>query len=187
MKSWEVLREAADRIGVKALAARLNLSTALVYKWCQEPATDENPAASGARNPLDRLRAVYEATQDPDIVNWMCMAANGFYVPNPKVKFGEQEEKLLTTTQHMVRDFGRLLSDISRGIEDDGVISTGEAERIRRSWERLKSQAERFTVACERGLYGENPPEPGIPESFNVLVKELQSLCLDVKFEELVD
>jgi len=27
---------------------------------------------------------------------------------------------------------------------------------------------------------GENPPEPGIPESFNVLVKELQSLCLDV-------
>jgi DNA-directed RNA polymerase subunit beta len=34
---------------------------------------------------------------------------------------------------------------------------------------------------------GENPPEPGIPESFNVLVKELQSLCLDVKFEELVD
>jgi DNA-directed RNA polymerase subunit beta len=31
---------------------------------------------------------------------------------------------------------------------------------------------------------GENPPEPGIPESFNVLVKELQSLCLDVQFED---
>ena len=31
---------------------------------------------------------------------------------------------------------------------------------------------------------GENPPEPGVPESFNVLVKELQSLCLDVQFEE---
>ena len=31
---------------------------------------------------------------------------------------------------------------------------------------------------------GENPSEPGIPESFNVLVKELQSLCLDVKLEE---
>ena len=28
---------------------------------------------------------------------------------------------------------------------------------------------------------GENPPEPGIPESFNVLVKELQSLGLDVE------
>ena len=28
---------------------------------------------------------------------------------------------------------------------------------------------------------GENIPEPGIPESFKVLIKELQSLCLDVK------
>ncbi len=31
---------------------------------------------------------------------------------------------------------------------------------------------------------GENPPEPGIPESFNVLMRELQSLCLDVTLED---
>lgn len=31
---------------------------------------------------------------------------------------------------------------------------------------------------------GENPPEPGIPESFNVLIKELQSLGLDVELEK---
>ncbi|MFH2035610.1 MAG: DNA-directed RNA polymerase subunit beta [Candidatus Zixiibacteriota bacterium] len=31
---------------------------------------------------------------------------------------------------------------------------------------------------------GENPPEPGIPESFNVLIKELQGLGLDVKLIE---
>ncbi len=31
---------------------------------------------------------------------------------------------------------------------------------------------------------GENPPEPGIPESFNVLVKELQALGLDVELIE---
>jgi len=28
---------------------------------------------------------------------------------------------------------------------------------------------------------GENIPEPGVPESFKVLIKELQSLCLDVR------
>ncbi len=28
---------------------------------------------------------------------------------------------------------------------------------------------------------GENPPEPGLPESFNVLIKELQSLGLDIQ------
>jgi len=33
---------------------------------------------------------------------------------------------------------------------------------------------------------GENPPEPGIPESFNVLMRELQSLCLDVTLEDTV-
>jgi DNA-directed RNA polymerase subunit beta len=36
--------------------------------------------------------------------------------------------------------------------------------------------------AYEAIVKGENPPRPGIPESFNVLVKELQSLGLDVRF-----
>jgi DNA-directed RNA polymerase subunit beta len=31
---------------------------------------------------------------------------------------------------------------------------------------------------------GENPPEPGLPASFNVLVKELNGLCLDVELEK---
>jgi DNA-directed RNA polymerase subunit beta len=30
---------------------------------------------------------------------------------------------------------------------------------------------------------GENIPNPNIPESFNVLVRELQGLCLDVVIE----
>jgi len=33
---------------------------------------------------------------------------------------------------------------------------------------------------------GEHTFEPGLPESFNVLVKELQSLCLDVDLIEEV-
>jgi DNA-directed RNA polymerase subunit beta len=32
-------------------------------------------------------------------------------------------------------------------------------------------------------IKGENLPEPGIPESFNVLLKELQGLCLDINLE----
>jgi DNA-directed RNA polymerase subunit beta len=31
---------------------------------------------------------------------------------------------------------------------------------------------------------GENAPRPGVPESFNVLIKEIQALCLDIKFKE---
>lgn len=155
MKSWEVLREAADRIGVKALAARLNLSTALVYKWCQEPAKDD-PSGSGARNPLDRLKEIVDATEDPRVVNWLCNEAGGFFVGNPDVKPGETEEQMLTTTQRMVMDFGELLATLSRSIEDDGQISVEEADHIRQAWELLKTTAECFTVACEQGMYRES-------------------------------
>ena len=155
VKSWEVLREAADRIGVKALAARLNLSTALVYKWCQEPAK-EDPSGSGARNPLDRLKGIYDATQDPCVVNWICGGADGFFVKNPDVTPGESEEQLLSTTQRVVEDFGDLLSTLGHSIEDDGQISASEADHIRRAWEALKTKAECLVVACERGMYMKN-------------------------------
>ncbi len=36
------------------------------------------------------------------------------------------------------------------------------------------------TKTYEAIVKGENIPEPGIPEAFKVLIKELQSLCLDV-------
>jgi len=40
------------------------------------------------------------------------------------------------------------------------------------------------TRVYESIVKGENAPEPGVPESFNVLVRELQSLCLDVILEQ---
>jgi len=40
--------------GVKAVAAALKVSSALVYKWCEAPAEKEDPEQAGAKNPLDR-------------------------------------------------------------------------------------------------------------------------------------
>jgi hypothetical protein len=154
VESWELLREATDRVGVKAVAARLHLSAALIYKWCQEPKSAD-PDASGARNPLDRVRLIYEITQDARLINWVCQAANGFFTPNPQPLPRSHEEQLLGTTQRVVQDFGELLSDICRSIENDGVITLSEAGTIRQSWERLKMQAESFVVACERGIYSQ--------------------------------
>ena len=39
------------------------------------------------------------------------------------------------------------------------------------------------TRIYESIVKGENALQPGTPESFNVLVKELQSLCLDIRTE----
>ncbi|MBI5863930.1 MAG: helix-turn-helix domain-containing protein, partial [Planctomycetes bacterium] len=85
MKSYEVMREASERVGVKALAAKLGLSTAMVYKWCQESPKDD-PDSSGARNPLDRMKEIYEITQEPRLINWLCNHAGGFFVQNPAVE-----------------------------------------------------------------------------------------------------
>jgi DNA-directed RNA polymerase subunit beta len=43
------------------------------------------------------------------------------------------------------------------------------------------------TRMYESIVKGEQVLEPGLPESFNVLVRELQALCLDVKLEETSD
>ncbi len=152
MRSYEVLREAADTIGVKALAARLRLSPALVYKWCQ-PADPDDRDASGARNPLDRLHEVVQATGSTKVVNWLCHEAGGFFAPNPKVKAGRVGTELLVDTQRLVEEFSELLSTVTQSIENDGRIDPTEADRIRQAWEDLKNTAETFTVACERGMF----------------------------------
>jgi hypothetical protein len=152
MRSHEVLKQAADRIGVKALAASLRLSTALVYKWCQNYDRDD-PDTGGARNPLDRLADVVRETGDPGVVHWLCHEAGGFFVPNPVASVPNINTELLVNTQRLVLEFSQLLAAVTRSIEDDGEIEPAEADRIRAAWERLKSTAEAFAVACERGHF----------------------------------
>jgi len=152
MLSHEVLRRAAEPIGVKALAAQLRLSPAMVYKWCQESNKDD-PDASGARNPLDRLVEIHRATDCIDVVNWLCHEADGFFVSNPKPLTQDLATELLQHTQRLVSEFGKLLLTVTHSIQDDGMIEPREADDIRAAWENLKSTAESFSVACERGAY----------------------------------
>lgn len=156
MKSWEVLKEATEGVGVKTLAARLKLSHAMVYKWCQESPKDE-PDASGARNPLDRLAEIIEVTGHIEIANWLCRQAGGFFVHNPKAHKGRSEPELLRQTQVLVREFSELLMTVTKSVQDDGQIHGREAESIRRKWDALKTTAESFVVACETGCYHDDP------------------------------
>lgn len=152
MRSHEVLKRAADRIGVKSLAGTLKLSPALVYKWCQECHPDD-PDASGARNPLDRLSDIVEATGDHGVVNWLCHEAGGFFVHNPTPPSPDISTELLVNTQRLLKEFSQLLMTVTKSIEDDGEIEPAEADRIREAWERFKGTVEAFTVACEQGIY----------------------------------
>jgi len=152
MRSNEVLREAAEVVGVKALASELRLSPALIYKWCQE-ADPQDPDTSGTRNPLDRLQEIVRLTGHIPVVSWLCHEADGFFVHNPEAECQDIDADLLQSTQHLVMAFSKLLSEVSKSVANDGYIEPDEADRIRMGWERLKTTAETFVVACERGVY----------------------------------
>lgn len=153
MHSYEVLRQAADEVGVKVLAAKLRVSPALVYKWCQ-PSPEEDADASGARNPLDRLAEIVRVTDRTDLVSWLCHEAGGFFVQNPTPAATTVDAEVLHATQQLVGEFGQLLHEVSESMSDDERISPDEADKIRAHWQKLKSLAESFVVACERGQFG---------------------------------
>jgi hypothetical protein len=154
MKSHEVLREAISEPGVKAVAAALKVSPALVYKWCEPPATDNEPDQSGARNPLDRVRDVYFMTKDIRIVRWLCNEADGFFVSNPVPDIRRSlDQQIYDETRQMFRSFSALLDEITSSTNDDPYIDNEEAELIRDKWEDLKACLERFVISCEKGHY----------------------------------
>ena len=157
MRSHEVLRDAAEVVGVKALAGELRLSPALIYKWCQEADAGDTDA-SGTRNPLDRLQQIVRLTGHTPVVSWLCHEADGFFVHNPEASCQDIDSDLLQSTQRLVLSFSRLLNEVSSSVADDGAIDAEEADRIRMGWERLKTTAETFVVACERGVYRKKAP-----------------------------
>lgn len=154
MKSHEVIRQAVDEPGVKAVAAALKVSPALVYKWCEPPADSEDPEQSGAKNPLDRVREMYLLTKDIRLVRWLCNEAGGFFVANPVPELRKSpDETIFAETRSMVREFSELLDAVTESVEDDTIIDPQEADLIRQKWEDLKASAERFVISCEKGHY----------------------------------
>jgi len=124
MKSYDVIRQAVDEPGVKAVAAALRVSPALVYKWCEPPADEDDPEQSGARNPLDRVREMFLLTKDIRLVRWLCNEAGGFFVSNPVSELRKSlDENIFSESRGMVREFSELLDTITESVEDKpGIV-----------------------------------------------------------------
>ena len=155
MKSYEVIRQATEEPGVKAVAAALRVSAALVYKWCEPPESSDDPDASGAKNPLDRVRELYEITKDIGLIRYLCNNAGGFYISNPSVPPPDKtlDENIFAETRGMEREFSELLDTVTASLEQSPGIQPDEAVQIRQKWEDLKSCVERFVRGCEAGFY----------------------------------
>jgi hypothetical protein len=147
MQSHEVLREVIEKTSPKLIAADLDLSLSLVYKWAEPPVTDGPPTG----NPLERVAALYRATQDERILQWLCQQAGGFFIRNPKMHHAHPDF-LIPATNQIVQEFADLLAVIATAAADN-QISAKEAKTIRARWEDLKSVTETFVACCEQGNF----------------------------------
>jgi len=145
MKSHEIIKESCKKRGIKKIAADVGVSTSLLYKWSQPP----EASGSGSKNPLDRMINLMLAAKDPQMINWVCEQAGGYFVRNPN----DQEENnydVMPATNEIVSQFSALLSEISEAAQDN-AIANNESERIRKVWNALKSFTEGFVKCCEEG------------------------------------
>ena len=148
MQSHELLRDVFKKTGAKQVAADLNLSLSMIYKWAETP----NPeVGSGAANPLDRLAALYHSTQDRRLVQWLCQEAGGFFVRNPD-DTQTHPSFLMPATHQIIQEFADLLGVVAAAAEDN-TITKKEAETIRTRWEELKSITEEFVCCSEKGNF----------------------------------
>ena len=145
MDSHEVISNAVENTSFKEVAAQMGVSLSLAYKWSQP---DEHQG-SGATNPLDRVRQLFEITRDPQLIQWLCHKADGVFVQNPKGG-GPRGMELMPATQEIVQQFADLLTAISKAASDNR-ISIEEAEHIRSVWDELKRFTEGFVRLCEKG------------------------------------
>jgi hypothetical protein len=72
-------------------------------------------------------------------------------VKDPDVSHA-QVDHVLPATQEIIRHFSDLLNQISGAAEDHSVTKS-EASDIRQTWDKLKSHAEAFVRACEKGNF----------------------------------
>ncbi len=154
MDSHEAIRTAVEKAGVKRVAAEMEVSTSLIYKWC-EPAkrAPDDDERSGTRNPLDRMADLLAATDDPELVAWLCERAGGYFVRDPNPPSLDQGQEFVRHTHRLLEGFSDLLRAMSKAIDNDNCIDVREARQIRTEWQELKRYGEALVVACERGLF----------------------------------
>ena len=146
MQSHELLREVFEKKAPKEVSADLELSTSMIYKWCEPP----NAAGSGIDNPLDRIEALIQSTGDHRLVQWICQRAGGFFILNPQN--APHPAFLIPATNQIVQEFADLLAVIATAAADN-QITAAEAKQIRARWEELKTVTEGFVECCEEGNF----------------------------------
>jgi hypothetical protein len=154
MQSHELIRDVLRDSNAKQVAADMNLSLSMIYKWAESP---EEGSGSGQTNPLDRVEQLTRSTGDARLVHWICQRAGGFFIRNPRT-LRAHPAFLIPATNEIVQEFADMLAVIAQAAADNHINKT-EAKAIRARWEELKTVTETFVRCCEEGNFARLKPE----------------------------
>jgi len=146
MESHEILREAFATCSPKEIAAEMGLSLSLVYKWAQPG----DGKGSGVDNPLDRVATLVRLTRHPQLMQWLCQQAGGYFVRNPQRQTRSEHKDVFPATNEIIQQFADLLESITHAASDNS-ITRPDSEKIRTQWDDLKAFTEGFVRCCEEG------------------------------------
>ena len=145
MEAYEILAM-IPRGKARIVANLLGVSESLVLKWQREPISDENPAATGTRNPVERLDLIFDffLIHDPKaaavIASRYQAKLDEFYTRVLRQSLGENEWNTKIATS--LRENAEAMS---------AIIEKASPTIAREQWERAKLQIEEMIRRIEAG------------------------------------
>ena len=146
MEPFEILSLGVPRGKARVLGNALGVGESLVTKWTREPASDENPNATGTPNPIERCDRIFEF----------------FLIYSPEaaqILASRYQIKLDEFYARMLREpltAGEFATKLARGLRETAealatLIENAPANVARREWEEAKLHVEEIIRRKEAG------------------------------------
>lgn len=126
MKSWKVLERAITADMVEDVAERMHVSADTVRRWRRAPESDDEPLATGRKNPLDRQVSLVE-------IVFLTNPLGAHSVARHPLDRYEELAETLVLREPVKNLAARALRDVVCAVE---AINLDEsAEEVERRWE----------------------------------------------------
>jgi hypothetical protein len=146
LQPYEILQEIVPRGKARYLANMLGISESLVIKWQREPTSDENPTATGASNPIERVERIlefaflYSPKAAQLLVSHFQAMLSEFYA---------RVTRQPLTSEEWRNKLGQGNVEVAEAIS--AIIQGEDPVKMRKEWEEAKAAIEEMVLRAEAG------------------------------------
>lgn len=152
METYLIIKTAVQRGQARELAQLLGVSEDLVRRWGREPHSEDNPFSTGARNPIDRMDALFLWC----LVNCpeMAEAIAERYNAKLKARYAQHADKM-TGTINLKSAAAQALKEGAESLS--AVIEEKPLQETMTEWFQFKEKMEVYLRTLE--ARGDDPAE----------------------------